>query len=268
MSGQPLLVLGDKRRRVLFTRLADNARRWRNAWAAGANDKFEAQCEAAPRGGYAEPVAAVSTSCWALELSGERVAVLLLPHVTFAWCVLEAGGLAPDVSATVDPGSMAEQLEQAVATSLFTELCALESREVPLVTRIQSAAIEAWSREARAWTAQLRSTDSGRMFTLLLDSRRVEMLSPARAVVSGNLNTRRSAVGDNHITLRAVVGEASMSVSELADLALDDVLVLDQHLSDHVTLIGHSGHAVAAGNLGRAGARRAVKVAGMPNQKN
>ena len=268
MSAQPLLVLGDSRRRVLLTRLADGARRWRGGWAPGSAEKFEAQCEATPRSGYSGPVAAVSTSCWALDVSGERVAVLLLPHVTFSWCVMEAGGLAPDISASVDPDSLAEKLEQEVATSLFKEICA-PANDAPSVRRITPGEIESWSREVRAWTAQLRSTDSARMFTLLLDARRVEALAPARAVVRGALNTRRSAVGDNHITLRALVGEASMSVSELADLAIDDVLVLDQHLSEPVTLIAdHTGHAVAAGNLGRAGARRAVKVAGMPAQKN
>ena len=60
-----------------------------------------------------------------------------------------------------------------------------------------------------------------------------------------------------------------MSVTELADLALDDVLVLDQHLAEPVTLVApQSGVAVAAGNLGRAGARRAIKVAGLPAQRN
>ena len=63
----------------------------------------------------------------------------------------------------------------------------------------------------------------------------------------------------------AVVGETSMSVSELAELAVDDVLVLDQRLVEPVTLVSPgSGAAVAAGSLGRSGARRAIKVAGIP----
>ena len=77
------------------------------------------------------------------------------------------------------------------------------------------------------------------------------------------------AIGENTVTLRAEVGETSLSLTELSELALDDVLVLDQHLAEPVTLVsGESGVPVAAGNLGRAGPRRAVKVAGLPAQRN
>src|SRR6185295_4634793 len=96
MSAQPLLVLGERRRRLLLTRLADQARRWRTAWAPEAAEKFEAQCEATSSAGYAAPVAAHATHCWALDTGDERVAILLLPQVTFAWCVQEGGGLAPE----------------------------------------------------------------------------------------------------------------------------------------------------------------------------
>jgi hypothetical protein len=58
-------------------------------------------------------------------------------------------------------------------------------------------------------------------------------------------------------------------VSELAALALDDVLVLEQPLSEPVVLIApDSGVVFATGNLGRAGARRAIKLAAVPAQKN
>ena len=83
------------------------------------------------------------------------------------------------------------------------------------------------------------------------------------------LDSRREAIGDNTVALRAVVGEASMSVNELTELALDDVLVLDQRLSDLVTLVSPaSGIAVTTGNLGRSGARRAIKIAASPAHRN
>jgi flagellar motor switch protein FliM len=86
---------------------------------------------------------------------------------------------------------------------------------------------------------------------------------------SQKLAALRDAIGENTLTLRAEVGETQLSLTELSDLALDDVLVLDQHLAEPVTLVSPtSGAAVAAGNLGRAGARRAVKVAGLPAQRN
>ncbi len=54
-----------------------------------------------------------------------------------------------------------------------------------------------------------------------------------------------------------------MPVGELADLALDDVLVLDQPLNEPIAVVcGKSAAPVVAGNLGRAGARRAIKITG------
>jgi len=269
VSAQPLLVLGERRRRQLLARLCDNARRWRQAWSPGSTEKFEAQCEATARTGYSVPVAAVSTSCWSLEVAGERDAVLLLPHVTFAWCVVEAGGLAPETGSTITGESLAEKLECEVATSLFAELGTHEPREVLQVSRMPGTAIEAWSREVRAWKTELRATDSGRMFTLLLSARRIEALAPARAMPRGALDSRRHAVGENRVRLRALAGETTMSVSELAGLAVDDVLVLDQRLAEPVTLLaGQAQVSVASGNLGRAGANRAVKLVGIAAQKN
>jgi flagellar motor switch protein FliM len=127
-----------------------------------------------------------------------------------------------------------------------------------------------WSRGCRAWALQVRALGAGRALTLLLSARRMELLAPVRAVPqSAALTSRRQAVGGKGVSLRAVVGEMEMSVSELAGIAIDDVLVLDQRLSEPVALLAGESHtAVAAGNLGRAGSRRAVKITGIPAHKN
>jgi hypothetical protein len=270
MKPQPLLFLGQKRKQLLLARMADSARRWRTSWIAQSTDTFEAQCEPPAAGGHTELVASVSTSCWALEISEERQAVLLLPHSTWLWAVQEAGVTSLDNPGTPDADSMAGKLEQEVATSLFTELCAVDRREALVVTRVASDTLAEWSRGCRAWTLQLRAPGAGRAFTLLVSAQRFEMLAPARAVLPpAQLASRRDAVGGNSLSLRAVVGELSMSVSELADVAIDDVLVLDQHLTDPVAVLAaQSRIPVAAGNLGRAGARRAIKISSIPVTKN
>lgn len=270
MNAQPLLFLGDTRRSAIAARVAAAARRWRQHWVPGAGETFESTCDAPQAGGFAAPVAAVATSCWALDVAGERVAVLLLPHGTFAWCVLEAGAASLDLGGAFAMDSLAETLEHEVARSLLTETCLRDAREAANVTRLPASELPDWSRAARAWTLALKTAGCGRGCTLLVAAARLEVLAPARALPRGaTLGTRRDSVGENVVTLRAVVGEASMSVTELAELALDDVLVLDQHLAEPVTMIApDSGAAVVAGNLGRAGARRAIKVAGIPGQKN
>ncbi len=261
MKPQPLLFLGDRRRNAVLQKLAVGARRWRQAWAAQSGEEFEASCESPTAAGFTLPVASVATSAWQLELGVDRIAVLLLPHVTFAWVLHEGGAAPPDSAAAVAADSLAERLEHEVARSLLLESCGIDAREVTAVTRMPPGEMGEWSRAARAWKIQLR-TSAGRCFTLLVASSRIEKLAPARAVADTRpLARRREAVGENTVTLRALIGETRVPVGELAELALDDVLVLDQALSDPVAVVcGDDAIPVIAGNLGRAGPRRAIKI--------
>jgi hypothetical protein len=266
MSTQPLLFLGDRRRTAVAARIASGARRWRQHWVPGADEAFDAECGAPQPEGFASPVASVATSCWALDVAGERVATLLLPHGTFAWCVLEAGAAALDLGGAHSADSLSETLEREVARTFFAETCLRDAHEVATVTRLATAELAEWSRAHRAWTLSLAAAGCTRGCVLLVAAARLEVLAPARTPVRGDvLGIRRDAVGENVVSLRAVVGETSMSVTELAELALDDVLVLDQRLTDPVALLSpQSGAAVVAGSLGRSGARRAIKIAGIP----
>jgi flagellar motor switch/type III secretory pathway protein FliN len=270
MNTQPLLYLGDRRRSAMLARVSESARRWRQMWVPQGEETFEASCEAPGPGGYSDPVASLAISCWSLEIASARVAVLLLPHTTFGWSVQEPGGLAAESVATAGAGSLTETLEHEVARTLLAGFGVTDERAPMTVERMPTAQLADWSRAARAWTLHVRAAGNGRTFTLLVSAARVEMLAPARTVSApGTLDSRRDAIGDNTVALRALVGEASMSVNELADLALDDVLVLDQRLTEHVTLVSPvSGATVAAGNLGRSGARRAIKIAATPAPRN
>jgi flagellar motor switch/type III secretory pathway protein FliN len=270
MSTQPLLFLGDKRRGALLARVAECTRRWRQQWAPRADDVFDATCEAPAAGGYTGSVASLVTSCWGLSVADERLAVLLLPHATFGWAVQEQGGLAAESVATAGSDSLAEQLEREVARTLLVEFCGVEERARVTVERLPAANLADWSRLARAWVLNVRAAANGRSFTVLVSAARIEALAPARGISRPNpLDSRRDAISDNSVSLRAVVGEASMSVNELAELALDDVLVLDQRLGETVTLVSPvSGTTVTTGNLGRSGARRAIKIAGPAASRN
>ena len=56
---------------------------------------FEASCEPPASQGFTDQVATVALSAWELEVAGERLAVLLLPHSTFFWVVHDGAGLQP-----------------------------------------------------------------------------------------------------------------------------------------------------------------------------
>ena len=268
MNAQPLLFLGERRRKTLQERAAGAFRRWRQVWAPESQEVFEASCESPAAGGFVERVASVATSAWELQIAGERVAVLLLPHATFAWCVHAGGGPPLDGASAVAPESIGDELENAVARSLLAEACAVDKREVANVSRVASDDLADWSRAARAWKLQGRAS-SGRAVTLLVAATRMETLLPARAPVTQPLESARRAIGENTVALRAMVGETRIPVGELAELAIDDVLVLDHALTAPLTVVcGKSLAAVVAGNLGRAGARRAIKITGAPAPRN
>jgi flagellar motor switch/type III secretory pathway protein FliN len=269
MNTQPLLFLGEKRRDAVTERAGECLRRWRQQWSREAAESFEVNVEPPKAGGFTGHVAGAATHCWALELGAQRLAVLLLPHSTFTWAVLEGNAMVVD-SLGGGESPLTAMLEQEAALSLLTAICLLDRREAVTASRLPADTLGDWSRDARAWTFHARATASGRGCTVLLAASRVEMLAPARTPVSARaLDSRRDAIGSNTVAVRAVVGEASMPVSELAELALDDVLILDQPLTEPVALIApDSGFVFATGNLGRAGARRAIKLAAVPAQKN
>jgi flagellar motor switch/type III secretory pathway protein FliN len=262
-----LLFLGERRRAALTGRVAASARRWRQAWSPQSAETFDVTCES-PQPTIV-PVAGATTSAWELCAGGEPVAVLLLPHATFAWCVHENGDSPLDGAAAVAPGSLAGELEREVARELLIEACGAGKRDVDEVRPLALDELGAWARAARAWKLQVKSPAS-RGFTLLISSARLDSLAPARTVSGSQpLAARREAVGDNTVTLRAIVGETHLPVGDLAGLALDDVLVLDQPLAEPVTIVcGQSATSVAAGNLGRAGARRAIKITGAAAPRN
>jgi flagellar motor switch/type III secretory pathway protein FliN len=218
--------------------------------------------------GEMSPVAGALTSCWMLELGAQGLAVLLLPHRTSCWAMLQSGLPALDARPSTGTDSLAERLEQEVAASLLAELCLVDRRQPASVCRTPADALADWAKAVRAWTIHARSSDD-RAFSVLLAASRMEMLAPAvLPLVRAPLESRRAAVSENMVALRGVVGETSMSVTELADLAVDDVLLLDQSLTGQVALVAQrGGAAVALGNLGRAGAKRAIRVAGLPAQQ-
>jgi hypothetical protein len=265
---QPLLFLGDRRRQALLSRAGERLRAWRQGWAR-AGDSFEVSVEPSSASGHGSAIAGITTTCWALTLNSQRIAVLLLPHGSFCWAVQESGGGLPEMPASGAAGSLAEALEGEVARSLLVTLCGLEKADGVAVERI-AVELGSWTHEVRAWHLHARPESGGRGFSLLLAASRVELLAPAHAVAAGHaLDPRRDAIGGNTVGLRAEVGEAAMSVGELAGLAIDDVLVLDRCLADPVTLVStRTGAAVATCHLGRSGENRALKIAGVPANKN
>jgi len=82
----------------------------------------------------------------------------------------------------------------------------------------------------------------------------MQQLVPVEAKGGGaKLATRRTAIVDESVRVEAVLGDATVSVGDLASLAVNDVVVLSGELSQPSHLITGDGRRVADFSLGRLG---------------
>jgi len=98
--------------------------------------------------------------------------------------------------------------------------------------------------------------------TLLLTSRLIESLVPPRSAerASSAVTRRRPAIAEERVSVEAVLGDAEVSLRDLAQLAIDDVIVLDRPLRAAGRLTMPDGTSVASIAIGRCGDRRAVSI--------
>lgn len=68
------------------------------------------------------------------------------------------------------------------------------------------------------------------------------------------------AVGNARADLTVVIGRLQVSLSELTQMRLDDVLPLQEPLIDRADLVGINGQKIATARLGQAGGLRAVRL--------
>jgi hypothetical protein len=259
---KPLLVLGDRRREALESRVAQALARWRAAWSGQAAESFALEAQEYGGEPHAGLIAGAATHCWAS--GGENVdAVLLLPNASLSWAVSSSAGtsLGSEVTLSDTPAeSCLASLEHELVGTLFREVLG-GSTGGSGPRRLSPGDVDGWARDARCWRLQAQGAGSIRGFTLLLSASAIDALLPRPRLEKASLEPRRAAVGDDRVALRAVLGDTAVSVSDLAQLAVDDVILLDQSLTDSLRLVSaRSGAAVAAAQLGRAGPRRAVKL--------
>jgi flagellar motor switch protein FliM len=74
------------------------------------------------------------------------------------------------------------------------------------------------------------------------------------------LEKRRNAIDEETVRVEAVLGEADVSVGDLAALGVDDVIVLRSGLSQPGYLSTGNGRRIANITVGRVGNKRAITV--------
>ena len=108
-------------------------------------------------------------------------------------------------------------------------------------------------RRARALAVTIQMGSSRAKTTLLLTSRFVELLVPPRSAerASSAVARRRPAIAEERVSMEAVLGDAEVSLRDLAQLALGDVIVLDRTLRAGGRLTMPDGTASHPSPIGR-----------------
>lgn len=248
---QPWLLLGERRRRSLESRVRLAAERWAAHWVAGAVTPSVAVEPAV----YGDPKAIR----FAARRQGEWLAQILVPPHLVAWA---AGLGAVELSATADFDEVAfsgeTELElmrgfwgmlvpQAVA-----EGAPLERRDDSLALPKRGVSVSCDFGPAPGFNIQL--TLSPIMFETLLAERRP-------GFVGESLTSRRSAFAQAAVALDCCLGSVQVPVRELHSLRVGDVLVTDIALDGHAELrVRNKSRPIAAGTLGEVDGRKALKV--------
>src|SRR5262249_7671211 len=98
----------------------------------------------------------------------------------------------------------------------------------------------------RGWSIEIGWSGAAAILELLLSPAVVVALAPIESKpASTGVSRRRAAIIDKSVRLQAVLGEAQVTVGDLASLAVNDVIVLKDDISQPGYLTTESGRRVA-----------------------
>lgn len=257
---RPLLLLGTRRRTALRDVLVSCIESWRSRWSAAREPlDITVPCEgenACPRTSFT--IGLTVTSREHGELGILQTDCDILPSLLGVVAPAEAGAA---------HGSARELLME-MLRSLCTELAKRAHIEDVV---IEPARV---SQPAKLRPDHLpvafRAGHGKARIVLWLAARAVELLAPPATAkrASAPLARRREAVAPERVRLVAMLGDADVALRELVQLAVGDVIVLDQPLSRGGHLALPFGRIVAQVVLGRSGEQRAVSIAAKSEQRS
>ena len=251
-EAQPWLLLGERRRRSLESRVRTAAERWAAHWIASPVTVSVAIQQA-------KDVVQQPPLRFAARRQGEWLAQIAVPSHLVAWA---AGLDAVEFSATsaFDRVSFSDEIELELLRGFW---CLLAPRavaeEAPLERHGDSPApskigVSVLCDFGVAPGCNIQLTLSPIMFATLLAER-------PSSYVGESLTSRRSAFTQAAVALDCCLGSVQVPVRELHSLRIGDVLVTDIALDGHAELrVRNKPRPIAAGTLGTVSGRKALKV--------
>jgi hypothetical protein len=254
----PITLLGDTRRRMLVQHVRASVERWRRSWAEDPSSRISVEISCGE----------TFTGRWSSQsgFQAKSAQATTLYLFVAARCLPAIAGLRPLTSDTadrqVDPASLAGRLEHEALGHLAREL--LGAARAPMVSferiplGIRQAALTHHA------VASITLGEAEATFSVALDPGLVAALLPPQVGFKQDerVEPRRHAVAEQSVGLEAVLGQTDVSIRDLARLAVGEVIVMDELLSDSGSFQIEGGGRVGGLSIGRFDGRRAVQFKG------
>jgi hypothetical protein len=264
----PFLLLGDTRRAALVSSIGQSVGQWQREWLPDRALRIGVDVQEA----RSQPIdiRVHEAACFRVRLMRQELLVLVVPQRAICGLLgMPAAGT--DVSSRfADEHSLAAALEREALRRLacvlltgagFASVATLE------LERDTLGAAEVLRKHAtsRYVSASIALGDPRCVLSTLLTPALVEKLAPLQAAPvqePEHVERRRAGVAAESVAVEAVLGNAEVSITELAALAVGDVVVLEQSLTDSAYLAMPGGQRVGAAALGRVEGKRAIQMRG------
>lgn len=251
----PWLLMGDSRRRVLQSAMADCVAAWWREWSTAACGAIEVQIDQAAAAGGVSPHAYGGT--W-VSASIDQVLKLRLHAPVDVVPVLlsnRVDACLADRNGDISRGVRSDALRSLCSALLGKAGCASGDLSE---TQSQPARVKS----PPGWLLVRIAAAKLEIELLVHPQIALRMLDEKPAARSvGEIGKRRAALGSESIRVEAQLGSVEVTLGDLAAMAEGDVIVLDQPLSQPGSLLTSEGSRIAGATLGRSGSQRAVCVA-------
>lgn len=251
----PIVVLGESRRGDLIARIAAKVEIWLTTWSAPAStpefalDLFKVISDMTTAFEVDNSlICSIGGSEQLVVFASNELFTEVLGVPSSSGCPVGRGAISSDIY-----DEMLSSLVHGILQDLDLSRLRIDTLEK---NKKMTAACSQW------WAISVVLGDVKReCCRFLLSPLILSHLSPPPSKqVIASLSRRKTAIADAQIRVQAVLGEAVISVGDLAALAVNDVVVLQDELSHPSNLITADGRKVANISLGRAGSKRAVLI--------
>jgi flagellar motor switch/type III secretory pathway protein FliN len=253
---EPVVQLGTSRRQRLQQALQQAIDEWRQQWSGSTHGAFEVDvAEALCR---RPAVSGGRALAFAASAGADRLLAMTVPVETQH----ELVGVPSPRTAVDGAGETASAvLEEALRALCLRLTHAKAAERVNVATLPAEKLPQTWGQYGLTITVKAaggRALMRARLFPELL----MAMLPSQIVKPTEPLSSRRSAIGIEPVAVQAWLGEAEVSLDELAKLQIGDVIVLEATVSSAGHLALPDGRELAQIRLGSTAGKRAVSVVG------